>query len=51
MWNLKNETNVNITEKKQTHRYRKQTRSYQWGERTREGQNIGRGLNGTNNYI
>ena len=29
---------VNITKKKQTHRYRKQTRGYQWGKGRREGQ-------------
>ena len=44
------QTDVYIKQK-QTHRYRKQISGYQWGERKREGQNIGRGLNGTNNYI
>ena len=33
---------VNITEKKQTHRYKEQTSSYQWGEGRGRG-NIGRG--------
>ena len=31
MWNLKNKL-VNITKKKQTHRYREQTSGYHWGE-------------------
>ena len=31
MWNLKNTTKlVNVTKKKPTHRYRKQTSGYQW---------------------
>ena len=44
---------VNITKNKQTHRYREQTRSYQWGKGRVRG-NIGvgdyrgRGLKGTN---
>ena len=41
---------MNITKKKQTHRYRKQTCGYQWGEGSREGQERGRGLRGTNYY-
>ena len=32
MWDLKN-----VTKKKQTHRYRKQTSGYQWGEGRGEG--------------
>ena len=28
---------MNITEQKQTHRYRKQTSGYQWGEGREEG--------------
>ena len=28
---------VNITKRKQTHRYREQTGGYQWGEASREG--------------
>ena len=44
MYNLKKYNKlVNITKKKQTHRYRKQTSSYQWEERRGEGQNRGRG--------
>ena len=40
---------VNITKKKQTHRYRAQTTSdYQWGEERREGKERGRGLRGKN---
>ena len=30
---------VSITKTKQTHRYREQTRGYQWGEGKGEGQN------------
>ena len=47
MWNLKNKP-VNITKKKQTHRYREQTHGYQWGEGKGKGQDKGRGLKGTN---
>ena len=32
MWNLKNNANKYIAKQKWTHRYRKQTRGYQWGE-------------------
>jgi len=32
MWNLKYNKLVNITKKKQTHRYKEQTGGYQWGE-------------------
>ena len=39
---------MNLTKKKQTHRYREQTIGYQWGERNREGKDQGRGLRGTN---
>ena len=39
---------VNITKKKQTHRYREQTRGYHWGEGRGEGQYRGRELRGTN---
>ena len=39
---------VSIRKKKQTHRFREQTRGYQWGEERREGQNRGRGIRGTN---
>ena len=42
MWNLKNKL-VNITEKKQIHRYREQISDYQWGEGSGEGQDRGRG--------
>ena len=42
---------VNITKKKQTHKYREQTRGYQWGERRKEGQDKGRGLRGANYYL
>ena len=37
-------------EKKQTHRYGKQTSAYQWGEGKRAGQDRGKGLKGTNYY-
>ena len=39
---------VNITKKKQTHRYREQTSGYRWGEGRGERQCRGRGLRGTN---
>ena len=42
---------VNITKKKQTQRYRKQTSGYQWGERSGEGQYKGRGLTAINYYV
>ena len=35
---------MNVTEQKQTHRYREQTSGYQWGEGRREEQNWGRKL-------
>ena len=38
---------MNITKKKQTHRYREQTSGYQWWE----GQNRGRGVRGTDYYV
>ena len=41
---------VNITKKKQAHRYREQTRGYQWGEGWGRG-NAERGLRGTNYYV
>ena len=40
-----------ITKKKQTHRYKKQTSGYQWGEGMGEGQDKDRGLRGTNYYV
>ena len=36
MWNLKRQ-HMNITKKKQPHRYREQTSGYQWGEGRGEG--------------
>ena len=39
---------MNVTKKKYTYRYRKQTSSYQWGEGRREGQYSGRGFRDTN---
>ena len=42
---------MNITKKKQTHGYRKQTSGYQWGEGRGEGQGRGRELRGTNYYV
>ena len=39
---------VNITKKKQTHRYREQTSGYQWGEAGRGNIGVGVGLGGTN---
>ena len=49
MWNLKKENRlVNITEKKQTHRYREQTSGHQLGEGSGKGPERGRRLRGTN---
>ena len=42
---------INITKKKQTHRYREQTSGYQWGEGSGEGQYSNRGLRGINYYV
>ena len=42
---------MNITKKKQIHRYREQTSGYQWGDGKGEGRHRGRGLRGTNSYI
>ena len=42
---------VNITKKKQAHRYREQISGYQWGEVSGEGQYRGRGLRDTNYYV
>ena len=42
---------VNITNKKQVHRYRKQTSAYQRGKRTGEGQFTGKGLRDTKYYL
>ena len=39
---------VNITKKKQTHRYREQASGDQWGEGSAEGQYRGSGLRCTN---
>ena len=47
--NLKNKTNdYNKTE---TDLHREQTSGYQWGEGSKEGQDRGRGLRGTNYYV
>ena len=42
---------VSIRKKKQTHRFREQTRGYQWGEGKGEGPERGRRLRGTNYYV
>ena len=39
---------MSITKQRQTHRYRKQTNGYQWGDRREEGQERARGLRGAN---
>ena len=39
---------VNVTKKKQTHRYREQTSGLPLGRGSGEGQHRGRGLRGTN---
>ena len=54
MWNLKIHNKlVDITQKKQTHRNREQTSSYQWegGEEGREGRYRGRGRGSTNDWL
>ena len=38
---------MNITKKKQTHRYREQTSGYQWDEGKKEGQDKSNGLTST----
>ena len=49
MWDLKKlQQTMNITKKKQTHRYREQTSGYQWGEGRGEGQYRARRVKGTN---
>ena len=40
-----------MTKHKQTHRWRTQTSGYQWGESLVKGQDRGRGLRGTNDYV
>ena len=47
----KKEKLVNITKKKQTHRYREQTSGYCWGEGKGEGQDRGRESRSTNYYV
>ena len=42
---------MNITKQKWIHRYKEQTSGYQWAEGWREGQDSGRGLRGTNDYV
>ena len=40
-----------IAKQKQSHRYRKQTNDYLWGEGRREGQDRGRELGDINYYV
>ena len=42
---------MNITKKKQTHKYREQTAGHQWEDRSREGQDRVRGSRATNYYV
>ena len=42
---------MNITKKKQTHRYREQTSGYQWVEGRGEGQDMGRGFKKKNFFL
>ena len=42
---------MNITKKKETHRYREQTSGYQWGEGRGEGKKGGRRLRDKNCYV
>jgi len=49
-WTLKNtKKQMNITKKRQTHRYSEQTRGYQWRER--EGRYRGARVGGTNFWV
>lgn len=48
MLNIKNKL-VNVTEKKQTHRYKEQTSGYQRGQGWGKGQDRSRGSSDTNN--
>ena len=50
MWNLKKINNSKYNQKKQTHRYRRQSSGYQWKEGRREGQKKCRELRGANHY-
>ena len=52
MWNLKIYNKlVDITQKKQTHRYREQTSSYRWEGEGRESHYRGRGRGGTDHWV
>ena len=42
---------VNITQKKQNHKYREQTGNYQLGTGQKEGQYTSKGLRGTNYWV
>ena len=42
---------MTITKSKETHRYREQTKGYQWGKGSREGQDRARELRNTNYYL
>ena len=42
---------MNITEEKQTHRYRERTIGYRWGEGRRQMQDWHRSLRSTNDYV
>ena len=42
---------MNIIKQNQTHRYREQSTSYQWGEGSEKEQYSGRGLRGMNYYV
>ena len=50
MWNLEI-IQRNVYAKKETHRYKKQTSSYQWREEKEERQIRGMGLRDTNYYL
>ena len=50
IWNLKNKQ-MNITQQKQTHRYRQQTSGYQWGQGRVNEQGRGKELWVTNYHI
>ena len=50
MWNLKNKAKE-LTKQKLTHKCTEDTSGYQWGKGKTKGQEIGRGLRGTNYYV
>ena len=42
---------MNIRKQKQAHRYREQTKGYQWGEQSGEGQDRGKVIRSTDSFV